>query len=81
MNVLPTVIPEIADLYQWLEVDFEPLKLCNKVSSVLNFLKGQEDYEQYVNPLKEITTIRMLKQVFCLVVCLFVSLACFLIGS
>lgn len=28
------VVPEVKELYNWLEVDFHPLKLCSRVSKV-----------------------------------------------
>lgn len=28
------VVPEVKELYNWLEVDFHPLKLCGRVSKV-----------------------------------------------
>ena len=63
MSVIPNVIPEIASLYQWIEVDFEPLKLCEKVNQVLNVIKDLDDYQQYVKPLMDVTATRMLRQV------------------
>lgn len=35
-NVLQYVVPEVKDLYNWLEVEFNPLKLCERVTKVLN---------------------------------------------
>eukprot|EP00795_Rhopilema_esculentum_P012434 gene12434-3101_t len=63
VNVIPNVIPEIANLYQWIEVDFQPLKICQKVDGVLNTLKDLDDYQQYVKPLMDIAATRMLRQV------------------
>ena len=63
MNVTLNVIPEISNLYQWIEIDFEPLKLCDKVNNVLNVIKDLDDYQQYVKPLMEVTATRMLRQV------------------
>ena len=63
MSVIPNVIPEIASLYQWIEVDFEPLKLCEKVNQVLNVIKDLDDYQQYIKPLMDVTATRMLRQV------------------
>lgn len=63
VSVIPNVIPEIASLYQWIEVDFEPLKLCEKVNQVLNVIKDLDDYQQYVKPLMDVTATRMLRQI------------------
>ena len=61
--MIPSVIPDIANLYQWLEVDFEPLKLCDKINNMLNAIKDLADYQQYVKPLMEVAATRMLRQV------------------
>ena len=65
MNVLNYVAPELADLYHSLEVEFKPMKLCNKVNGILEYIEQQteEEYKQYVEPLKKIAITRMLKQV------------------
>ena len=67
VNVIPNVIPEISSLYQWIEVDFEPLKLCDKVNKVLNAIKDLEEYQQYVRPIMEVAATRMLRQV-CIII-------------
>ncbi|XP_010221609.1 PREDICTED: eukaryotic translation initiation factor 3 subunit A-like, partial [Tinamus guttatus] len=36
-NVVQYVVPEVKELYNWLEVDFHPLKLCSRVSKVSAF--------------------------------------------
>ena len=57
---LPT---ELQQLYQLLEVEYNPLQLCKKVMPILEGLTGHEPLEQYVEPLKEITLVRLIKQV------------------
>merc|ERR1719192_3319529 len=50
---------ELRDLYNWLEVDFHPLSVCRKVEE-------QEDFaaiKQYTEPFRDMTLIRLLKQV------------------
>lgn len=35
-NLLQYVVPEVKELYNWLEVDFHPLKLSGRVTKVNN---------------------------------------------
>ena len=54
---------ELRGLYNWLEVEFHPLKLSQLVAAPLKFIAGREDLSQYVTALQDITTTRVLKQV------------------
>ena len=54
---------ELRNLYQWLEVEFHPLNLSERVSGPLKFIAGRDDLSQYVPALQDITTTRVLKQV------------------
>merc|ERR1719370_2868976 len=57
---------ELQDLYNWLEVDFHPLTLCGKVDERLKFIDENEDFssiKQYTEPFRDMTLIRLLKQV------------------
>ena len=56
-------MPEIKSLYQWLEVDFHPLKLCKNVAGITEFLSGNEELKTYVNPLQDIAVAKLLNQV------------------
>ncbi|XP_037321274.2 eukaryotic translation initiation factor 3 subunit A [Pungitius pungitius] len=66
-NLLQYVVPDIKELYNWLEVDFHPLKLSGRVTKVLNWVKDQADKEsdlqQYVPHLQSNTILRLLQQV------------------
>ncbi|XP_074089649.1 eukaryotic translation initiation factor 3 subunit A [Macrotis lagotis] len=66
-NVLQYVVPEVKDLYNWLEVEFNPLKLCERVTKVLNWVREQAEKEpelqQYVPQLQNNTILRLLQQV------------------
>ncbi|KAM8781771.1 eukaryotic translation initiation factor 3 subunit A [Rhynchonycteris naso] len=66
-NVLQYVVPEVKDLYNWLEMEFNPLKLCERVTKVLNWVKEQPEKEpelqQYVPQLQNNTILRLLQQV------------------
>lgn len=33
-NLLQYIVPEVKELYNWLEVEFHPLKLCGRVTKV-----------------------------------------------
>jgi translation initiation factor 3 subunit A len=69
-NVVQHVYPELRDLYKWLECEFHPLKLSERVCKCLEFVeqRGNElavegGLLQYVQPIKEIAVIRLLKQI------------------
>ncbi|XP_078500033.1 eukaryotic translation initiation factor 3 subunit A isoform X1 [Lissotriton helveticus] len=66
-NVLQHVLPEVKELYNWLEVDFHPLKLCGGVTKVLDWIRDQSEKElelqQYVQQLQNNTILRLLQQV------------------
>lgn len=57
------VHPELQNLYQWLEVEFHPLKLYDRVKSSMDFIEQNGDLNQYQNSLEEIVITRVLKQV------------------
>merc|ERR1711962_794104 len=57
---------QLQDLYNWLEVEFDPLRLCKKVDERLNMIEENEDFapiRQYTEPFRDMTLIRLLKQV------------------
>uniref|UniRef100_UPI003590290B eukaryotic translation initiation factor 3 subunit A isoform X2 n=1 Tax=Myxine glutinosa TaxID=7769 RepID=UPI003590290B len=66
-GVIQYVVPEVKDLYNWLEVEFHPLKLCGRVSKVLDWIKDQLEKEtellNYVPFLQNNTILRLLQQV------------------
>ncbi|XP_043374835.1 eukaryotic translation initiation factor 3 subunit A isoform X7 [Dermochelys coriacea] len=66
-NVVQHVVPEVKELYNWLEVDFHPLKLCDRVTKVLNWVRDQVEKEPelqlYVPHLQNNTILRLLQQV------------------
>ncbi|XP_031140022.1 eukaryotic translation initiation factor 3 subunit A isoform X2 [Sander lucioperca] len=66
-NLLQYVVPDIKELYNWIEVDFHPLKLCGRVTKVLNWVRDQAekeaDLQQYVPHLQSNTILRLLQQV------------------
>ncbi|XP_036431006.1 eukaryotic translation initiation factor 3 subunit A isoform X2 [Colossoma macropomum] len=66
-NLLQYIVPEVKELYSWLEVDFHPLKLCGRVTKVLSWVREQAekepDLQQYVPHLQNNTILRLLQQV------------------
>ncbi|XP_030628916.1 eukaryotic translation initiation factor 3 subunit A [Chanos chanos] len=66
-NLLQYIVTEVKELYNWLEVDFHPLKLCGRVTKVLNWVRDQAekepDLQQYVPHLQSNTILRLLQQV------------------
>ncbi|KAA0717853.1 Eukaryotic translation initiation factor 3 subunit A [Triplophysa tibetana] len=66
-NLLQYVVPEVKELYNWLEMDFHPLKLSGRVTKVLNWVKDQSekesDLQHYVPHLQNNTILRLLQQV------------------
>uniref|UniRef100_A0AAX7V7J3 Eukaryotic translation initiation factor 3 subunit A n=1 Tax=Astatotilapia calliptera TaxID=8154 RepID=A0AAX7V7J3_ASTCA len=66
-NLLQYVVTDVKELYNWLEVDFHPLKLSGRVTKVLNWVRDQAekepDLQQYVPHLQSNTILRLLQQV------------------
>jgi len=65
-NVVAAASPEMQDLYNWLEVEFHPLVLCERVDLKLKDIDENEELaslKQYDKALRDITLIRLLKQV------------------
>ena len=65
-GVVQAATPQVQDIYQWLEVDFHPLKLCRRIEKGMKFIEEAEDFSnltQYVPALKDVTLVRLLKQV------------------
>jgi translation initiation factor 3 subunit A len=57
------VYPELQNLYHWLEVEFNPLKLASRIQSSLEFISKKEELVQYTSALQDITIMRIVKQV------------------
>lgn len=76
-NIVQYVYPEVKDLYEWLEVEFHPLKLTSRVNACLEQVVARfnstvdgvskteydVDITQYVVAIKDVTVMRLLKQV------------------
>ena len=57
------VTPDLQLLYKYLEEDFNPLLLCTRVVPILERLMEDKLFSQYVEPLKAIVLVRLIKQV------------------
>ncbi|XP_078269555.1 eukaryotic translation initiation factor 3 subunit A [Rhinoraja longicauda] len=66
-NVMQYAVPDVKEVFNWLEVDFHPLKLCGRVTKVLNWVRDQSEKEpdllHYVPHLQNNTILRLLQQV------------------
>ncbi|CAF0756314.1 unnamed protein product [Didymodactylos carnosus] len=64
-GILQFVYPELKDLYEWLEVEFHPLRLSSKVEKCIEFVEklNQPEYSQYMPALRDVTVVRLLQQV------------------
>lgn len=65
LNVVNLASPQLQELYSWLEVDFHPLELCERVQSVIQTLQADETspLAQYVPTLQDVTLVRLVHQV------------------
>ena len=65
-GVVQAATQPLQELYNYLEVEFHPLKLCTKVETTLKLIEGSEEMsvlQQYLPSLREITLVRLLQQV------------------
>ncbi|XP_064383667.1 eukaryotic translation initiation factor 3 subunit A-like isoform X2 [Halichondria panicea] len=62
-GVVEHASPEIRQLYNYLEVEFDPLLLSQRVVPILEGLRENTELCQYVDALQEITLVRLIKQV------------------
>lgn len=66
LQVLQHAYPNLKNLYAWLEREFNPMQLCKKVQSVIDELNADEKYTEltlYLNSIKDVTIIRLLKEI------------------
>ncbi|CAF1204948.1 unnamed protein product [Adineta steineri] len=64
-GVLNFVYPELKNMYEWLEVEFNPLKLSKKMEDSIQFVEklSQPEYTQYMPALRDVTVVRLLQQI------------------
>ena len=66
MGYLQHAHQPLQDLYRYLEVDFNPLAICKRVQSVIEFIEKTDDsadIKNYTTSLKNIAILRLLKGV------------------
>nr|CAH7733430.1 unnamed protein product [Callosobruchus chinensis] len=65
VNVVNLASPQLQDLYTWLEVDFHPLLLCERVHGVIKSLEAEENslLQQYIPALQDVTLVRLVRQI------------------
>uniref|UniRef100_V5GT97 Eukaryotic translation initiation factor 3 subunit A n=1 Tax=Anoplophora glabripennis TaxID=217634 RepID=V5GT97_ANOGL len=65
VNVINLASPQLQDLYNWLEVEFHPLLLCNRVHDVIVSLQSEENspLQQYIPALQDVTLVRLVRQI------------------
>ena len=64
--MLQYVEPELQQLYQTMEVRFDPLHACHKIQAVTDALSAdpaQEALAWYIEPLHRVAQLRLIKQV------------------
>merc|ERR1712018_29563 len=66
-GVVSAATEPLQDLHMWLEIEFHPLLLCKRVEATLKTIEDDNDeksqLQQYLPALREITLVRLLKQV------------------
>ena len=62
-NIIQHTSPELQQLYSCLEVEFNPLQLCKKVTPILEGLEEDEILKQYIEPAREVLLVRLIKEV------------------
>ncbi|XP_065925615.1 eukaryotic translation initiation factor 3 subunit A isoform X3 [Magallana gigas] len=62
-NIIHYVHPEIQNLFKYLEEEFHPLGLYDRVKASIEFISNNEELGQYIPALEEIIITRVLKQV------------------
>jgi len=64
-GIVTLASPELQKLYNLMEVDFQPLKICKRVDDQLKEFEAATDHPlvQYCHMLREMTLVRLLKQV------------------
>lgn len=57
--------PQLQDLHKCLEVDFDPLMLCNRVHDVIKTLETDDNtvLQQYICALQDVTLVRLVRQI------------------
>eukprot|EP00667_Euglena_gracilis_P003146 EG_transcript_3156 len=62
-RIVDQVFPELRELYELMEVTFNPLTLCHKIPAVLEFLGSKPQLKPYADILPRVAAVRMIEQV------------------
>ncbi|CAM1317879.1 EIF3A (predicted), partial [Pycnogonum litorale] len=65
-NVLPYAMTQIQELHKWLEIEFHPLDLCDRIDVCLKELEKNEELvelQHYIPAVQKISVMRLLFQV------------------
>lgn len=67
LNVPQLASEEYRNLYNWLEIDFNPLNLCKRVQTVVDAIESipgeNNPLAPYIKPLKDVTIMRLIRQI------------------
>lgn len=65
LNVVKMAGEQFQNLYNWMEVEFNPLSLCNRVKSVTDVITADEAniLRQYVQSIHDVTLVRLIRQI------------------
>ncbi|XP_055298144.1 eukaryotic translation initiation factor 3 subunit A isoform X2 [Sitodiplosis mosellana] len=64
-NVVQLAGEQYRNLYQWLEIDFDPLNLCSRVKTITDVIVADEKHplQQYVRSLHDVTIVRLIREI------------------
>ncbi|XP_017026777.1 eukaryotic translation initiation factor 3 subunit A [Drosophila kikkawai] len=67
LNVPQLVSEDFRNLYNWLEVDFNPLNLCKRIQSIVDIIESGSPENNlltaYIQSLKDVTIMRLIRQI------------------
>ncbi|EDV42878.1 uncharacterized protein Dana_GF16808 [Drosophila ananassae] len=67
LNVPQLVSEDFRNLYNWLEIDFNPLNLCKRIQSIVDIIEGGPAESNlltpYIQSLKDVTIMRLIRQI------------------
>ncbi|KAH8295198.1 hypothetical protein KR018_008457 [Drosophila ironensis] len=67
LNVPQLVSEDFRNLYNWLEVDFNPLNLCKRIQSIVDIIENGPSENTlltpYIQSLKDVTIMRLIRQI------------------
>ncbi|XP_018785649.1 PREDICTED: eukaryotic translation initiation factor 3 subunit A [Bactrocera latifrons] len=67
LNVPQLASEEFRNLYNWLEVDFNPLNLCKRVQTVIDVIESAPPENNllapYIKSLKDVTIMRLIREI------------------